>query len=128
MQDVEGDDIASRKFDLIYKGQELSSGGQREHDADRMVEVMEEEGVETANFEFYIEALSFGTPPTAATDSDRPTRPEGRRPRQHQGSDHVPARPEPAGAPTGPTAGEPVHLANRVHLVNRSAACAESLS
>jgi len=64
MQDVEGDDIASRKFDLIYKGQELSSGGQREHDADRMVEViMEEEGVETANFEFYIEALSFGTPP-----------------------------------------------------------------
>ncbi len=63
MQEVEGDEIASRKFDLIYKGQELSSGGQREHDVERMVEVMEEEGVETANFEFYIEALSFGTPP-----------------------------------------------------------------
>ena len=63
MQDVDGDEIASRKFDLIYQGQELSSGGQREHDVDRMVEVMEEEGVETANFEFYIEALSFGTPP-----------------------------------------------------------------
>lgn len=63
MQDVEGDDVASRKFDLIYKGQELSSGGQREHDVERMVEVMEEQGVETANFEFYIEALSFGTPP-----------------------------------------------------------------
>ncbi|MFC5279256.1 aspartate--tRNA(Asn) ligase [Halorubrum rubrum] len=63
MQDVEGDEIASRKFDLIYEGQELSSGGQREHDVDRMVEVMEEEGVEQANFEFYIEALSFGTPP-----------------------------------------------------------------
>ncbi|SMO42697.1 aspartate--tRNA(Asn) ligase [Halorubrum cibi] len=63
MQDVEGDEIASRKFDLIYEGQELSSGGQREHDVERMVEVMEEEGVEQANFEFYIEALSFGTPP-----------------------------------------------------------------
>ena len=63
MQDVEGDDIASRKFDLIYRGQELSSGGQRQHHVDRMVEVMEEEGVEQANFEFYIEALSFGTPP-----------------------------------------------------------------
>jgi aspartyl-tRNA synthetase len=63
MQDVPDDDIASRKFDLIYKGQELSSGGQREHDVERMVEVMEAEGVETSNFEFYIEALSYGTPP-----------------------------------------------------------------
>ena len=63
MQDVEGDEIASRKFDLIYKGQELSSGGQRQHDVDVMREVMAEEGVEEANFEFYLEALSFGTPP-----------------------------------------------------------------
>jgi len=63
MQDVEGDEIASRKFDLIYKGLELSSGGQRQHDVDAMREVMAEEGVEEANFEFYLEALSFGTPP-----------------------------------------------------------------
>ena len=63
MQDVDGDEIASRKFDLIYEGQELSSGGQREHDVDRMVAAMEAEGVEQANFEFYIEALSYGTPP-----------------------------------------------------------------
>ena len=63
MQDVAGDEIASRKFDLIYKGQELSSGGQRQHNVDVMREVMDEQGVERANFEFYIEALSFGTPP-----------------------------------------------------------------
>ncbi|GAB7090053.1 aspartate--tRNA(Asn) ligase [Halorubrum luteum] len=63
MQDVDGDDIASRKFDLIYKGQELSSGGQRQHDVEIMRDVMAEEGVEEANFEFYLEALSFGTPP-----------------------------------------------------------------
>ena len=63
MQDVEGDEIASRKFDLIYKGQELSSGGQRQHDVDVMRKVMREEGVEESNFKFYLEALSFGTPP-----------------------------------------------------------------
>ncbi|GAB6879692.1 aspartate--tRNA(Asn) ligase [Halorubrum gandharaense] len=63
MQDVEGDDIASRKFDLIYKGQELSSGGQRQHDVEVMREVMAEEGVEESNFEFYLEGLSYGTPP-----------------------------------------------------------------
>ncbi|SNR24949.1 aspartyl-tRNA synthetase [Halorubrum vacuolatum] len=63
MQDVEGDEIASRKFDLIYKGLELSSGGQRQHNVDVMREVMAEEGVEEANFEFYLEALDFGTPP-----------------------------------------------------------------
>ncbi|GGL52525.1 aspartate--tRNA(Asn) ligase [Halocalculus aciditolerans] len=63
MQDVEGDDIASRKFDLIYKGQELSSGGQRQHDVDVMKEVMAENDVPEENFEFYLEGLSYGTPP-----------------------------------------------------------------
>jgi len=63
MQDVEGDDIASRKFDLIYEGQELSSGGQRQHDIDVMREHMEEEGIETSAFDFYLEALEYGTPP-----------------------------------------------------------------
>jgi len=63
MQDVEGDDIASRKFDLIYKGQELSSGGQRQHDVEKMREVMQAEGVDESNFEFYLDGLSYGTPP-----------------------------------------------------------------
>ncbi|GAA0644887.1 aspartate--tRNA(Asn) ligase [Salarchaeum japonicum] len=63
MQNVEGDDIASRKFDLIYKGQELSSGGQRQHDVDAMREMMQAEGVDESNFEFYLDALSYGTPP-----------------------------------------------------------------
>jgi aspartyl-tRNA synthetase len=43
MQDQPDDDIASRKFDLIYRGQELSSGGQREHNFDRLVAQMKEQ-------------------------------------------------------------------------------------
>ncbi|MFQ3308190.1 MAG: nondiscriminating aspartyl-tRNA synthetase [Candidatus Nanohaloarchaea archaeon] len=63
MQEIEGDDVASRKFDLIYKGQELSSGGQRQHDFDTLVEWMEKQGVDKSNFSFYLEAFKFGMPP-----------------------------------------------------------------
>lgn len=63
MQDVEGDDVASRKFDLIYKGQELTSGGQREHDMDTILDYMGRQGADESNFEFYLEAFKFGMPP-----------------------------------------------------------------
>ena len=62
-QNVEGDDIASRKFDLLYRGEELSSGGQREHDVDRLVAMMEQQGVNPENFEFYLDAFRYGAPP-----------------------------------------------------------------
>jgi aspartyl-tRNA synthetase len=62
-QDVEGDDIASRKFDLLYRGQELSSGGQREHDLERLKAKMREQGVEPESFGFYLEGFRYGVPP-----------------------------------------------------------------
>ena len=61
--EVEGDEVASRKFDLIYKGQELSSGGQRQHDLDTLEEWMERQDVDKSNFKFYLEAFKFGMPP-----------------------------------------------------------------
>jgi len=63
MQGVPGDDVASRKFDLLYRGQELSSGGQREHDVDRLRETMTAQGVDPENFEFYLDAFRYGVPP-----------------------------------------------------------------
>ncbi|WP_232701088.1 aspartate--tRNA(Asn) ligase [Halobacterium wangiae] len=63
MQAVPGDDVASRKFDLLYRGQELSSGGQREHDVERLRETMTAQGVDPQNFEFYLEAFQYGVPP-----------------------------------------------------------------
>ncbi len=63
MQDRDEDDIASRKFDLIYRGQELSSGGQREHRLDVLLNAMDEEGVDKSNFSFYLESFKFGMPP-----------------------------------------------------------------
>lgn len=63
MQDIEEDKTASRKFDLIYKGLELSSGGQREHDFQTLMDYMEKQGVDPENFSFYLEAFKFGMPP-----------------------------------------------------------------
>ncbi len=63
MQDVEGDETASRKFDLIYRGLELSSGGQRQHDFETLMEYLEKEGADPEDFSFYLESFKFGMPP-----------------------------------------------------------------
>ncbi len=53
----------TRYFDLAYKGEELVSGGQREHRYDVLVSQMQEMGANTDEFEFYLKAFKFGMPP-----------------------------------------------------------------
>ncbi|AGI47679.1 aspartyl-tRNA synthetase [Thermoplasmatales archaeon BRNA1] len=53
----------SFSFDLDYKGQEISSGGQREHRYDVLVARMEKKGLKPADFEDYLAAFRFGMPP-----------------------------------------------------------------
>ena len=53
----------SFSFDLDYKGQEISSGGQREHRYDRLLARMEKKGLDPADFEDYLAAFKFGMPP-----------------------------------------------------------------
>ena len=53
----------SFSFDLDYKGQEISSGGQREHRYDRLVARMEKKGLDPKDFQFYLEAFEYGMPP-----------------------------------------------------------------
>lgn len=50
-------------FDLDYRGQEIVSGGQREHRYDVLVEQMRENGLNLESFEFYLKAFRFGMPP-----------------------------------------------------------------
>lgn len=52
----------SFSFDLDYKGQEISSGGQREHRYDRLVQRMEKKGLDPRSFEFYLNAFAYGMP------------------------------------------------------------------
>ena len=53
----------SFSFDLDYRGQEIASGGQREHRYDRLVERMSKKGLEPSSFDFYLNAFAYGMPP-----------------------------------------------------------------
>ena len=50
-------------FDLDYRGEELVSGGQREHRIDVLIEQLKEIGYEPDEFEFYLKAFRYGIPP-----------------------------------------------------------------
>ncbi len=53
----------SFSFDLDYRGQEISSGGQREHRYDMLVARMEKKGLNPEDFSFYLDAFKYGMPP-----------------------------------------------------------------
>jgi len=50
-------------FDLDYRGQEIVSGGQREHRYDVLSEQMRENNLNLDSFEFYLKAFRYGMPP-----------------------------------------------------------------
>ena len=53
----------SYSFDLDYKGQEMASGGQREHRHDRLTARMEKKGLNPSAFDFYRNSFAYGMPP-----------------------------------------------------------------
>ena len=53
----------SYSFDLDYRGQEIASGGQREHRYDQLVERMKKKGLEPESFDFYLASFAHGMPP-----------------------------------------------------------------
>jgi aspartyl-tRNA synthetase len=50
-------------FDLDYRGQEIVSGGQREHRYDVLTEQMRENNLSLESFDFYLKGFRFGMPP-----------------------------------------------------------------
>jgi aspartyl-tRNA synthetase len=54
-----------KAFDLIYKGLEISSGTQRIHLANVLEERIRKKGLNTKDFEYYINAFRYGAPPHA---------------------------------------------------------------
>ncbi len=50
-------------FDLDYMGLELSSGAQRIHDHDQLVEALKKKGLDPESFEFYLKSFRYGMPP-----------------------------------------------------------------
>ena len=50
-------------FDLEYKGLEITTGGQRIHDYDLLIEQIIGRGLNPENFEFYTKFFKYGAPP-----------------------------------------------------------------
>lgn len=50
-------------FDLLYRGVEFASGGQRIHNHDALVENMKKKGLNPNDFESYLEIFKYGMPP-----------------------------------------------------------------
>ena len=50
-------------FDAIYKGMEISSGGQRVHIPDLLTERLKAKGLNPKDFKSYIDSFRYGAPP-----------------------------------------------------------------
>ena len=61
----EQDPEISKAFDLMHPRMELSSGAQRVHDHDLLVQQIQSKGLNPDNFEFYLEPFRYGMPPHA---------------------------------------------------------------
>ncbi len=61
------DDPADPKFtlsfDLLYKGLEITTGGQRIHDYQKLLEKIEARGMTTEGMEQYLDTFKYGMPP-----------------------------------------------------------------
>ena len=53
----------TESFDLLFRGIEITTGGQRIHNYDDQVQAMKDKGLKPDDFEQYLKLHKFGTPP-----------------------------------------------------------------
>ena len=59
----EDDKGYTKSFDLLFRGVEITTGGQRVHDYKELVSRMEGRDLEPESFSFYLQAFKYGIPP-----------------------------------------------------------------
>lgn len=57
------DGDVTKSFDLLLRGTEVTTGGQRIHQYDLLVEKIQERGLDLDDFAFYLEVFKYGMPP-----------------------------------------------------------------
>ena len=60
---VDEEPFWARSVDLLYKGLELSSGGQREHRYEKIIEQAKEKGISLDSIKWFVEHFKYGAPP-----------------------------------------------------------------
>lgn len=53
----------TKSFDLLFRGVEIVTGGQRVHDYNILLEKLKEKGLNPEDFSFYLQAFKYGMPP-----------------------------------------------------------------
>jgi aspartyl-tRNA synthetase len=53
----------TKSYDLLFKGVEITTGAQREHRVDVLIEQAKEKGLDPAHLDFYLDFFRFGAPP-----------------------------------------------------------------
>jgi nondiscriminating aspartyl-tRNA synthetase len=61
--DDPADETYTLSFDLLFRGLEITTGGQRIHDYNKLMEKIEKRGMETEGMEHYLSAFKHGMPP-----------------------------------------------------------------
>jgi aspartyl-tRNA synthetase len=59
----EGDASLTNSYDLIFNGVEISTGAQREHRVDVLIEQAKDKGLEPEELDFYLDFFRHGVPP-----------------------------------------------------------------
>lgn len=59
----ESDPEFTKSFDLLFRGIEVTTGGQRINDYEQLVENIKKWGMQPDKFKFYLEAFKYGMPP-----------------------------------------------------------------
>ncbi|WP_375388447.1 aspartate--tRNA(Asn) ligase [uncultured Amnibacterium sp.] len=57
------DPSLTKSYDLVYRGTEISTGAQREHRLDVLLEQVADKGLDPAEMESYLEFFRYGVPP-----------------------------------------------------------------
>ena len=59
----EADTGFTKSFDLLFRGLEITTGGQRIHNYEHLIERIKGKGLDPDKFSFYLEAFKVGMPP-----------------------------------------------------------------
>ena len=94
MEDAE-DPGYTNSFDLLFRGVEITTGGQRRHDYDNLIEGIKMKGLDPEKFSYYLQAFKYGMPPHGGWGMGLSPHPEDARSRQREGGDALPARHQP---------------------------------